>query len=480
MRKVLGIAAALAMAAVPALAEGPSYKVSGAAWTDFGRIGQVSDTILYGPAPSPTLDISGNVIVSPGAQFTIDADLSDHWEAAFGFGAHKVNHAMGHGNMAFLTISMYQMFLTESRLTWFAGEKQDPSFSVTVGSFPYKYNPDVNNLGLYLFRGPVYPGILMGGFQDFAVDPTKATQLGARVHHSMGILSQDLILNTERDLPPTFDWSLGYVAKLKLFGALDLGAGVNFYRLFAYDEDLRTPGKLSDSTLGFKKAQYIEVNPLNPADTTFFTHQGTKVMAMATLDLKPLFGLGSMGKDDLKLYTEAAVIGLKDYGTTYGDIMQRIPVMFGVNLPTFGLFDRINIEVEQYKSPHRNDLGRLGNNNVVADWTTQTKPIPSPKPVDNADFTIKPDGTWTNAYSQTINVEGTALDKEDIHTDDLKWSLAVDKTIASHIRFTAQVANDHYRPRPLATGLIAASGGTAEAFSDKSNWYFMLRMGYFF
>jgi hypothetical protein len=42
------------------------------------------------------------------------------------------------------------------------------------------------------------------------------------------------------------------------------------------------------------------------------------------------------------------------------------------------------------------------------------------------------------------------------------------------------VANDHYRPRPVATGLIASSGGVAEAFSEQSDWYFMLRMGYFF
>jgi hypothetical protein len=388
---------------------------------------------------------------------------------------------MGHGQTSFLTISMFHHFLTESRLTWFTGEKEDPSFSVTLGSFPFKYNRDVQNLGLYLFRGPVYPGLLMGGFQDFAVDSTKATQLGARIHHKAGIFSHDIILNSERDIPPTFDWSLGYVAKLNLGSAFEIGGGANFYRLIAYEQDLRTPGKLSDSTLQFKKANYIEVNPLNPADTTFFTHQGTKVGAFASLDFKPLFGLdgGSMHKDDMKIYAEAALLGVTDYGTTYGKKSERIPVMFGINIPTWGLLDHFTIELEHYKSPHRNDLYRLGNNNVVADWTTQTKPIPSPKPVENSDFTIDSAGFWISGRD-TINVNGTGLAKQNIHTDDLKWSIYLDKVVANNIKFTLQAANDHFRPRPLATGLIFANGGTAEAFSDKNNWYFMFRMGYFF
>lgn len=481
MRKILGMAALLGGAAL-CRGEGPAYTVSGGAWTDFGRIMKVSDSLLPGPAPSPILNLNGNMIVSGGAQFTIHADLAENWEAAFGFGAHKVNHAMGKGQWSFLTISMFHNFLTESRLTWYSGEKSNPLFSATVGSFPYKYNQDAHNLGLYLFRGPVYPGILMGGFQEFAVDSTKGTQLGAKLHNALGNFSHDLILNCERDLPPTLDWSLGYVAKFKAFDALEIGAGFNLYRLVAYDEDLRVPGKLSDDKLGFKRMNYIDVDSTNPAlpETTFFSHQGTKVMGMASLDLKPLFGIGSLGKDDLKLYAEAAVLGIKDYGKTYGDISKRIPVMLGFNFPTFGLLDRLSIEVEQYKAPYRNDLGRLGNNNVVADWTRQPKPIPSPKPVGNDDFTIDANGNWMNAKGDTLNVRGTPLDKENISTDDLKWSLFLDKSVAKHIRFMAQIANDHYRPRPVATGLIAANGGTAEAFSDKSNWYFMLRMGYFF
>jgi len=38
--------------------------------------------------------------------------------------------------------------------------------SLSAGIFPFKYNPDVRNLGEYLFRGPVSPGFLITAF-DF-------------------------------------------------------------------------------------------------------------------------------------------------------------------------------------------------------------------------------------------------------------------------------------------------------------------------
>jgi hypothetical protein len=490
MKKSLASAVVLCLGTLPGHAN-PEFKVHGQAWTDFGRIMKASDSLLPSGDPNVVLNMNGNTLASLGAQFTVKADLAEHWEGAFGFGAHKVNHAMGHGQKAFLTIAMFHNFLTESRLTWYAGEKENPDFSVTLGSFPYKYNQDVHNLGLYLFRGPVYPGILMGGFQDFAVDPSKSTQLGAKVHHAVGNFSHDVILNTERDIPPTFDWSLGYVAKYNAFGALEVGAGVNFYRLLAYDEKLQTPGKLSDADLNFgPRDRFIEVDTAgsagNPAlwDTTYFTHQGTKLMGMFSLDFKPLLGLESgLTPNDFKLYGEGALLGWTNYGKTYADRSQRMPMMVGFNIPTFGILDRLSIEVERYTSPYRNDLTNLGNNNLVADWTIKTPqevPIPSPKPVQNKDYGIAADGTWTDVNGRVIQTNGTGLSRESVTTDDIKWSLLVEKTVSGHIRFLAQVANDHYRPRPVATGLIASSGGVAEAFSEQSNWYFMLRMGYFF
>ena len=474
------LSAAMLMAAANSYAAGDvAYQVQGQGWMDIGRIMGAADTLSYPTRPGNTIKLQGNGLQSLGAQLTLTAGFTGNLEAAFGFGVQKANHALGDGANAFLAISLFQEYLTQSRLTWYQGERAAPSLSLTLGNFPYKYHPDVKNLGLYLLRGPVYPGILMGGFGDFAADTSKSTLLGLRAHQSAGNFSQDLLLNNEREVPPTLDWSLAYVARYRAFGALEMGAGVNFYRLIPYDSRLETPGHFSDATLAFRKADYIETDS-GSTDTVFFTHQGTKLMAMFSLDLKPLFGIGAEGSDDWKLYGEAAVLGVRDYGKAYGDMARRIPVMAGFNFPGFGFVDHASLEVEYYGALYRNDLVRVGNNNVVADWTRQAHPIPSPKPPAAADYGIDAQGNWVNRSGDTVNVNGTAQDMGHLTADDWKWSFYADKTVSEHISFIGQIANDHYRPRPIATGLINSEGGTAEAFASPRDWYFMLRIGYFF
>jgi len=449
---------------------------------DYGRIMNAEDTITNALSPDNTLNYNGNGLQSLGAQVTVKADLSHNLEAAFGFGAYKASHALGSGQQSFMTISLFQNFVTQSRLTWYQGEKVAPSLSVTVGGFPYSYNPDVKNLGLYLLRGPVYPGILMGGYGDFATDSTKSTMLGLKLHHAMGNFSHDLILTSERDVPPTLDWSLAYIAKYKA-GPLQLGAGVNFYRLIPYNSALETPGKDTNLVRGDARRAYIEIDSTNPSapDTTFFTHQGIKVVGTFSLDLKALFGGSeSMNPDDLKLYGEGGVIGLKSYGKAYGKIAERIPVMVGFNFPTFGLLNHLSLEVEYYGAKYRNDLALVGNNNVVAPWTIQDHRLPSPKPVSNEDYSIHTSGYFVKSTNDSVLVRGTAMDKENVTKDDIKWSVNIDKVIQSHVQFLAQVANDHFRPRPVASGLIQSEGGTAEVFASPKDWYFMLRIGYFF
>ena len=459
-----------------------AFQMHGKAWMDYGRLVHVEDTIVNRMSQDNILNYNGNAVSTVGAQFTVIADLTENLEGGFGFGAYKASHAMANGQYPWFTISLFQNFLTQSRLTWYTGEKAAPNLSVTVGGFPHNYNPDVKNLGLYLLRGSVYPGILMGGFGDFGADSTKSNMLGLKLHHAAGNFSHDLILNSEREIPPTFDWSLAYIAKMKL-GALTLGAGANFYRLIPYNSKLMAPGK--DTTLfkGSARRPYIEVdttNPLKP-DTTFFTHQGTKVVGTMSLDIKSLLGIGeSWHPDDMKLYAEGGVIGVTNYGKAYGKIGERIPIMVGFNFPTFGLLDHLSFEVEHYGAKYRNDLTLVGNNNVVADWTIQEHPIPSPKPPSNADYSIDTAGYFVKSTGEKVYVRGTASDKENVTKDDIKWSIYVDKVVAKHVQFVAQVANDHYRPRPTASNVIKSEGGTAEAFASPKDWYFMLRVGYFF
>jgi hypothetical protein len=261
------------------------------------------------------------------------------------------------------------------------------------------------------------------------------------------MFSHDLILMNEKDLPPTFDWSLAYIAKVKPVKGLEVGGGVNFYRLIPHSSDLQEFDNYEPDA---------DTLVSDGRDTVTYTHQGVKLMAMFSVDPKAWISFDKFGPNDLKIYGEAAVLGVKDYGQYYDDIAERMPVMLGFNFPAFGVLDLLSLEVEWYRSPYRNDLGNIGNLNAVADWTIQTRPSPpSPLPVTGIPY----------AHSER---------------DNWKWSLLLEKNLTDHVRFTGQVANDHYRPRPIAVGDIVSTGGTAEAFTTPNDWYYMLRLGVFF
>ena len=436
------------------------FKLHGEGWVDIGRMGRSSDSLIFNGSTnsfsSVNMNISGTNFESYGAQFSAIADFSSHLEGEFGFGGYRATHSLGTTNGSYgpeyIAISLTKNFLTSARLTYYQGEKASPNFSATIGDFAYDYNPDVKNLGLYLLRGPVYPGILMGGFQDFSIDSTKSTMMGIHLHQSLGVFSHDLIFKNEYDLPPTFDWSLGYIAKVKTSEAFQIGAGINFYRLIPYDSKLETPGNL-----GFlDTARYYDTTGSNGdrSKWVLLSHQGIKAMGMFTFDINKILQIKSLGPNDLKLYGEAAIIGLKNYGNVYSKMSERIPVMLGFNLPVFGLLDFFSIEGEWYGAKYRNDLGNIGNLNGVADWTTQNRPVPSPLPVP---------GPY-----------------QDSTADNIKWSVNAEKKFLGHIALQAQVANDHYRPRPISSGYITAAGGTAEAFTNPRDWYAMFRTTYFF
>src|SRR5690606_22465858 len=179
------------------------------------------------------------------------------------------------------------------------------------------------------------------------------------------------------------------------------------------------------------------------------------LMVMFSLDPKAWFTLPRLGPQDLKLYGEAALLGLENQGELYADRMERLPVMVGFNLPVFGLLDRLSVEVEYYDSPYRNDVANIGYpEGLVAPWRwNPLRTVSEPSPIPTVGESRR--DTW-------------------------KWSVLLEKTVASHVRFTGQIASDHYRPLPFSTGLIYQPGGTEAALSSPKEWYFMARMGFFF
>jgi hypothetical protein len=444
--RLTALLAIMGACAMSAGAEEPvSFRVHGQAWTEAGRMMSASDAGADDPGGNP-INVSGTNLQSLGAQLGMDADLGENWTGRFGLGVYQASTSLGTvagnpGEASFYNVSMFKPYVAQANLTYHRGPREAPWLSVTAGNFAFNYHPDVHNLGLYLFRGPVYPGVLMGGFQAFETDSSKATLTGFRVGNALGNFRHDLLLLQERSLPPMLDWTLGYVARYRAFGALEVGAGVNFYRLVPYRATLETPGKLPNGDGEVAKDGTLNYT-VSGSDTTFYTHQGTKLMAMFSLDLKRWLPLRRGSAEDFRLYGEAAVLGVKDQGSYYDDIKQRIPVMLGFNVPTWGILDRLSLEAEWYGSPYRNDLYNVGNPAaIVAPWMNNNgdflTPLSSPVPV------------YPGAYADSTR-------------DNWKWSVLLEKRAAKHVRLIAQVANDHTISPPIPTGgVVNSKGGTA-------------------
>jgi hypothetical protein len=457
---VLGASAAVAQ-------ENSTVTYKGAGWIQFGRIEHSSDTVS-GPLET---NFNKNWIQNAGGQITAAGKLGENWEGGLGLGAIQVSNSRGSIAGAHTWNNSWNPFVTEARVTYtktFAGDPGSAAspkkLQVTLGSFPYVYNSDVKNFGMYLTRGQVYPGTLFSGFETKHVQPTAATQVGAMVRFEAGAFRNDVLLNSETETKPYFDLSLADIASYQVAPWFEIGGGVNFYRFLPQNREVTSPGKgceqdysasnLSDGTdLCYIMIAGTVVLPdtvnggldtVPKVDTITGSMSGTKLMARFRFDPKLLFGWSGVGglafgKQDLVLYGEAAVIGLENYPRYYESVWQRMPVMMGLNLPAFGLLDKFCLEVEYYGSKNFPDYAKAETN---ASW------IP--------------------------RVPGTNPDNS---RNDWKWSLYGSRVLMGHLRIAGQVANDHlFVPSPPA----ASDPDWAEALTTPKDWYWMLKLAYFF
>jgi hypothetical protein len=483
--------------------DGLKLKLSGKGWYQFGRVMRSSDTLVG------KYNYNDNFIHSPGAQFTIHADIGEHWDGAMGLGGFESQ--MPQGDV--LTSQQrkreidFHVYITEANFAYSLGDKAAPLLKGTFGLFPFVYNPDVRNLGEYLLRGPVYPGIVMSEFESRQIDPTVANTLGLNLKSVLGGLTQDVILKNETELAPLFDFSLAYLAQYEIKDVFAVGFGVNFHRLIAMKPgltDVTDPGFRKDNrdSRGVKhpyQQKYIYVptdsvafnadGTLKPKaegrdstngtfakiddttylwssrDTTFLSHRGTKVMGRFSFDPKGIFGTGPFGKNDWKIYGEAAVIGTKNYPGVYEKIAERIPVMFGFNIPTFGILDDCALEVEWYGAKFRDDYFKI---------VKETSPIP----VSNhtQEYDRKADAFGRLESDTTLAFAD--YDVENMTKDDLKWSLYMSKTLEKYLKISLQVANDHYRPWENSSP--DESGRYESAFTRLEDYYIMTKIGFTF
>jgi hypothetical protein len=437
---------ALALCCVAAPARETVFTGEGA--MTFGRI-QRADTSVQ--------EYDGNFVRTTTAHLAIEAKLSEALRVRAGMGVierHFLDAGIGVNDR---NPMLFNPYFVEASFTWSFLRESSFKPSLTGGYFPYNYNPDSRNLGLYLLRGPVYPGILVSGFETRDMLGLGNT-LGARLNFVTGPIEHDFILASETELYPLFDLSPAYIATFRHGRLLRVGAGVNFHHYIPIDSRLTNPDTLDylgtdDDPFGngaYSRTRiYVDTAT---GDTTYMSFRGIKLMANAAFDVKELFGgLPVFGPEDLKLYGEVALLGLdrrKAYRELYGDYGHRMPVMVGFNVPAFNLLDRLALEVEWYGSRVKDDLKR---------FQATTASTPSPIPVNPRD----------NFGNLVV----------DTRRDNLKWSLHASKTLEKHVRLSAQVANDHSRPG----GTLTSPPAEWQAlFTRPQDWYWMTKVAFFF
>lgn len=352
------------------------------------------------------------------------------------------------------------------------GDKESRSFEFAAGVMPYKYNKNVKNLGEYLFRTGCHPAYVVTSF-DNAFAPMTGLRLSSTMANK---LSLDLFLSTETVFLPTLDWSVSLLAEYKPFPSLEVGAGIMLDRLLPVDSTRERP---STSTDGINK--YFT----RDGDTNYFSFGGTKLMARFCFDPQKMTenGIPGLGKEDLKFYAEAAILGITSItpycrlldtntglpisGWTvdssknfYDDILQRIPVMAGFNIPTFSgmlndrgglwrllMLDYLSLEVEWYGWPYTPGYGDVNNFRVMY-----------PIPPSVQDFP----GGDTLAFKEK---------------DNWKFSVNFKKTVVPGFSIIGQVARDHTHYDVYYTKFNTGYF-SSEAFSLTNAWGWWLKLEY--
>jgi hypothetical protein len=188
------------------------------------------------------------------------------------------------------------------------------------------------------------------------------------------------------------------------------------------------------------KKPYVDLSL--PDSTGHYTFAGTKLMARASFDPKPLFKSFAnrfLGPNDLRIYCEAAILGLKNYPVYYDTISKRIPIMIGFNVPTFKVFDVLALEVENYNWNYSN-----GYYNPV--WNGTAVP------------------------GEALEAAYTAAD---YNKDNLKWTVYAKRTFFRHFSVLLQFANDHL----VLPAYDETKSDREEVFGRPWSWYWLAKFG---
>lgn len=310
-------AAALSVPLSLTAQDGDSKKVNSAGFTYY-QIGQIEHlTPADGQLITKAFEQKFN------GRLTLDAVINERLRIIAGVeGGLSTNLNDNSQKISFL--------LKEAQGVYSFGDPASILVQITGGYFPFKYNPEARHLGEYMYRSGTYPQFIISDF-DFPMVRLMGWKASCTVLENYRL---HVLFTSEYAVQPYFDYSLGLFGDLSLLNkCISMGGGIDFDRCIPIDPKKTTdPGNIVKDSMN----NPVVVN----GDTLRFTLRGTKLVGRLTLDPKQLCPLPDfLGPEDGKIYSEIAVLGLKNYGDAYRDIANRIPLMFGFNLPVFKPLD---------------------------------------------------------------------------------------------------------------------------------------------
>jgi hypothetical protein len=300
---------------------------------------------------------------------------------------------------------------------------------------------------------------------------------GADLELQTGPFKHSFVVYTERGIEPTGDITPAYIVSYKPHPAIEFGAGVALAHLISVKPSRTTPTgpKLSGaSPLGQPLNRYKNdtvVTDINDSNYSNYTFKATKLMARAAFNPQAILKADLLGPEDLKLYGEVAILGVKDYPYYYSNIRNRMPIMAGINLPTFKLLDRLSVEVEYLKSVFPNSTY----------WSYEYDAVPIPGMVPQGGQTyhdllyggVDPNGAVDPITGLPVLVPG--YDKNSVSNRSLKWSVFLKRTLVPGLTLYAQAASDNMRGYNANVGPGALVPLPEPIVRTPSDWYYLVR-----
>jgi hypothetical protein len=297
--------------------------------------------------------------------------------------------------------------------------------SVKFGFFDFKYNPDSKDLGEYLIRSEAYPTILESAQGKDLMAWSDTRVAGVRYGYDGEYIRHTALLYAEQVNEPVNDISAAYFLSAGPKNA-ELSVGTDYARFLRLGDSIY----LTNDLQTVENAKYVSANGL--------TTKAWKFILRGRLDLAAYLSM----KSPFVLYGEAALLGLKKDTLYYRHMSERMPMMVGVDIPTFGILDVLSFEQEYFPNRYYEKKYQLQENKFT--------PLPS---------FIQPD-------------EYAGANLPHVTNHDWRWSANAERSLNKWLKLKLRIASDHMR---LLNWSGDYEGGTP--FTAKSSdWYWLARI----